>query len=49
MTLYKILRLDNTRDNPLAGIVRSENESWNSLEEALNELGEAGWEISTPI
>jgi len=46
---YKILRLDDRRSGPLKGIVRSDNESWNSLEEALNELGETGWEIAIPV
>lgn len=46
---YKILRLDNRRSAPLGSVVTSDNESWNSLEDALNELGEAGWEIATPV
>jgi hypothetical protein len=46
---YKILRLDDRRTHPLQGIVRSSNETWNSLEEALNELGAAGWEINLPV
>jgi len=41
--------LDDRRSGPLKGIVRSDNESWNSLEEALNELGETGWEIAIPV
>ena len=55
MPIYKILRLDSHRHAPLSGIVESEYhapnkyERWHSLEEALNELAEAGWEVDTPI
>ncbi len=49
MTRFKILRLDHQRSGILAGVVRSDDEFWDSLEDALNELGEAGWEISTPV
>lgn len=51
MPIYKILILDTRRGSPLSGIVESkyygisEYERWNSLEEALNELAEAGWEV----
>jgi len=49
VTQYKILRLDNQRKHPLQGNVWSNNETWNSLEDALNELGAAGWEINLPV
>lgn len=49
MTRFKILRLDHQRSGILAGLVRSDDESWGSLDEALNELGETGWEIATPV
>ena len=50
MAIYKILYLDSRRENDLSGIVRTEdNEGWNSLTDALNELSEYGWEINLPI
>lgn len=49
MRIYKILRLESHRKDPLECVIRTENKSWDSLEEALNDLGRTGWKIETPI
>lgn len=49
MRIYKILRLDLHRKAPLECVVQTADQSWDSLEEALNDLGRAGWKIETPI
>jgi hypothetical protein len=49
MRIYKILRLESHRKAPLECVVRTVDRSWDSLEEALNDLGRAGWKIETPI
>ena len=55
MPIYKILQFDNRRTSDLEGMVEgrfhglNEWERWGSLEEALNELAQAGWEIDETI
>lgn len=49
MRIYKILRLESHRKAPLECVVRTGDKSWDSLEEALNDLGRAGWKIEIPI
>ncbi len=49
MRTYKILRLDFHRKAPLECVVRAGDASWDSLEDALNTLGQEGWKIETPI
>ncbi len=49
MRMHKILRLESHRKAPLECVVRTVDESWDSLEEVLNALGRASWKIETPI
>jgi hypothetical protein len=48
MPLYKVLRFGSDRYDS-RGSVESEEERWDSLEAALRELSEVGWEIEMPI
>jgi len=59
MPIYKVLRFRGFPNKDSRGAVetrlngnskdKSETRIWGSLEEALEELGEAGWEIQTPV
>lgn len=50
MPIHKLLYLDQHRQAPLSGMVTADDgERWDSLGEALNDLGAVGFEVQTPI
>lgn len=50
MTVFKVLCLDDDRHEVLSGIVRADDgERWDSLVQALNDLGSIGFNVQIPI
>jgi len=50
MTMYKILYLNQRRENVLSGFVYSDDdERWESLVHALNDLSSVGFDVHTPV
>ena len=49
MKIHKILHLGLERRAPLECDVWTADKRWDSLEEALNDLGREGWKIETPV
>ncbi|MFN8556841.1 MAG: hypothetical protein U0531_05640 [Dehalococcoidia bacterium] len=47
--MYKILRFHFNREDMFEGPVFAGDERWESIDDALDELGEHGWQILMPI
>ena len=50
MKIYKVIYMNDQREKVLSGAVRADDgERWESLVQALNNLGSIGFEVETPI